>query len=54
MTTGKNAEHFWQNKSRFYFVEEEILAFTSNTDFIKEVKNLPPNFKRITQRWLML
>ena len=36
---------------QFFFLiltEEELLAFTSSNNFATEVKNVSPNFKRIT------
>ena len=38
----------WQGyKRRFSLTVEQILAFVSSNDFVREVKNLFPNFKRI-------
>ena len=42
-----NAENLRQYKSRFFLILEQILAFVSSTNLVKEVKNLPPNFKQI-------
>ena len=47
MTTATNAENLRQYKSRFPLIVEQILAFTSSTDLVEEIKNLSPNFKRI-------
>ena len=47
MTTITNAINLRQYKSRFSLIEEQILAFASNTNLAGEVKNLSPNFKRI-------
>ena len=47
MTTTTNAENLRQYKSRFPLIVEQILAFTSSTDLVEEIKNLSPNFKRI-------
>ena len=47
MTTATNVENLRHYKSRFSLIVEEILAFTSSTNLVREVKNLPPNFKRI-------
>ena len=35
-------------KSRFSLIVEQILGFASSTNLVREVKNLSPNFKRIT------
>ena len=48
MTTKTNAEKLPQYKSRFSFIVEQILAFPSNTNLVRKVNNLSPNFKRIT------
>ena len=48
MTTTTNAENLRQFKSRFSLIVEQILAFPWSTNFIREVKILSPNFKRIT------
>ena len=42
-----NAENLRQYKSRFSLIAELILAFDSIPNMVREVKNLPPNFKRI-------
>ena len=47
MTTATNAENLRQYKSRFPFIVEQILAFASSTNLVREVKNLALNFKRI-------
>ena len=44
MTSTTNAENFKQYKSRFFTVDE-ILPFASNTNLVREVKNLSPNLK---------
>ena len=36
-----------QYKSRISLIVEKILAFSSNTSLVREVKNLSANFKRI-------
>ena len=46
-TTTTNAENLWQYKSRHSPIVEHILAFASSTNFVREVKNLSPNVKRI-------
>ena len=48
MTTTTNAKIFRQYKSRFSLIVEQILAFAASTNLVREVKNLSPNFKRIT------
>ena len=45
MTKATIAENLRQCKSKFSLIVEQILAFTSNTNLVKEVKDLPPNFK---------
>ena len=47
MTMTTNAENLGQYKSRFSLIVEQILAFTSSTNLVSEVKNLSSNFKRI-------
>ena len=47
MITAKNPKNLRQNKNIFYWIVEQILAFASSTDLVREVKNLPPSFKRI-------
>ena len=47
MTTATNAENLRQYKSKFFLIVEQILAFAWSTNFIREVKNLSRNFKRI-------
>ena len=47
MITTTNTENFRQYKSGFSLIVEQVLVFTSNTNLVKEVKNLSPNFKRI-------
>ena len=45
-----NAENLRQYKLRFCLTVEQILAFASHTNTVREVKNLSPNFKQIA--WL--
>ena len=47
MITTTNTENFRQYKSGFSLIVEQVMVFTSNTNLVKEVKNLSPNFKRI-------
>ena len=47
MTTTTNAENARQYKIRFSLIVEQILAFPLSDNFIRKVKNLSPNFKRI-------
>ena len=42
-----DAKNVRQNKSRFFLIVEQILAFPSSTGLIKKVKNLSPCFKKI-------
>ena len=50
MAVMANAENLRQYKSRFSLIAELILAFDSIPNMVREVKNLPPNFKRIPLR----
>ena len=43
-TSGKNLRQY---KSKFPLAVEQILVFASNTNMVREVKNLPSNFKKI-------
>ena len=47
MTTTTNAENLQQYKSRFYLIVEEILAFASSSNLVREVENLSSTFKQI-------
>ena len=49
-----NAEDLRQHKSRFSFIVEQILTFTSSTNMDREVHSMSPNFKRIAKRCLIL
>ena len=42
-----NADNLRQCNGRFSLISEQILAFASNTNLVKEVKKLCPNFRRI-------
>ena len=42
-----NAKNLRQYKSKFSLIIEQILTFSSSTDLVTKVENLPPNFKRI-------
>ena len=53
MTTKTNAENLRQYKSRFSFIVEQILAFASSTNLVREVQNLPPNFKCFTMFYII-
>ena len=46
MTATKNAKNLQQYKIRFYLIIEQILAFSSGPNMVREVKNLSPNFKQ--------
>ena len=48
MATPTNAENLRQYKSRFSLIVEQILAFPSNTNFFRIVKNLSPNLFYVT------
>ena len=43
MTIAENLQY----EIRFFFIAEQILAFASNSNMIREVNNLSPNFKEI-------
>ena len=43
MTSTTNAENLKQYKSKFSLTIEQILAFASSINFVREVKNSPPN-----------
>ena len=45
MTTTTNSENLRQYENRFSFIVEQTLAFSSSTNLVEKVKNLPPNFK---------
>ena len=47
MTGTTKAEKLRQYKIRFSLIAEQILAFVSYPNMIREVKNLPPNFKKM-------
>ena len=47
MTATTNAENLRQYKITFSLIVEQILAFTSHPNMVREVKNLSPNFKQI-------
>ena len=47
MTTKRNAENLQYKINRFSLIEEQTLTFLSNTNLVRKVKNLSPNFKRI-------
>ena len=48
MITTTNAENLRQYKSRLSLIVEQILSFPSSTYLVGKVKNLSPNFERIT------
>ena len=47
MKATKNAENLRQYKIRFSLIAEQILAFASKHNMVREVKNQFPNFKQI-------
>ena len=47
MTTTANAKNLRQYKIKFSVIKEQILAFTSNPNIVKELINMSPSFKRI-------
>ena len=50
MTETTNAENLRQHKIRFYLIVEQILAFASSPNMVREVKNMSPNFKKVAWR----
>ena len=48
MSATTNAENLQQYKIRFSLIAEQILAFASHPNIVREVKTLSPNFKQIT------
>ena len=50
MKTKVNVKNLRQYKKRVSFIVEQILAFSSNTNLVIEVKNLPQNLERISKR----
>ena len=47
MAETTNAENLRQYKIRFSLIVEQILAFTSGPNMVRELKNLSPNFEKI-------
>ena len=47
MTAPTNAENLRQHKIRFSLISEQILAFASSPNMVREIKNLLLNFKQI-------
>ena len=47
MTTTTNAENLQPYKRRISLIVEQILAYASSTNFVREGKNLSPTFKRV-------
>ena len=47
MSVKTNAENLRQYKTRFALIVEQILAFTSSPNMVREIKSLSPNFKQI-------
>ena len=54
MTATKNTENLRQYKIRFSFIAEQLLAFASHPNMMKEVKNLSPDFKQTAWRCFTL
>ena len=54
MTATPNAENLRENKIRFSLILEKILAFTSSSSMVLDVKNLSPNFKQTVWRCFTL
>ena len=49
MTTKTNAENLRQYKSRFPLIVDQMLAFTTSTNLVREVKNMYLHFKQIAK-----
>ena len=47
MAAATYAENLQQYKSRFSLIVEQIFSYASSTNEVREVKKLPPKFKRI-------
>ena len=47
MTAATNAENLRQYRFRFSLIVEHVLAFASHLNIVREIKDLPPNFKQI-------
>ena len=54
MTVTKNAEKLRQYKIRFSLIKEQILAFASSPNMVREVRYLSLNFKQIAGRCFTL
>ena len=54
MTAPINAESFRQYRIRFSLIVEQILAFTSSPNMVREVKNLYPNLKLLLDHLLFM
>ena len=54
MTKTTNAGNVRPYKNSFYLTVEQILAFTSSTDLIREVENLSPSFKPIIMMFYVI
>ena len=39
-----------QYKTRFSLTKVQVLASASSTNLVRQIKNLPPNFKQITYK----
>ena len=47
MTATTNVKNLQQYKIRFSLIVEQILAFVSHSNMMREVKNRPPDFKEV-------
>ena len=47
MAATRNAENLREYKIRFSLIVEEILAFASGPNMVRELKRMSPNFKEI-------
>ena len=47
MVFSTNGENVRQYKIRSFLIVEQILAFATNNNFVKEFKNFSPNFERL-------
>ena len=55
MAVTENTENLRQYKIKFRLIVEQIRAFASSPNMVREVKNLPPNFKQVAWcYWIFL
>ena len=54
MTVTTNAANLGQYKFRFSLIVEQILAFTSSFNMVREAKKICSNFEQIEGRYFVL